>query len=169
MRILIATDLSRGADEAIRQGAALASKEDALGVVITTAGGEREAEPTFPTKARANVFDQVARVAHRDVEIFVDEGVDYAGIVARAEAWHADLVVVGSYGQSGLSRALGHVAERTVRYAHCDVLVARASRPPTSSIKRHRGSPSQTATTKRSDSRWCKPFGASESTPSAKS
>jgi nucleotide-binding universal stress UspA family protein len=127
MRILIATDLSRGSDEAIRQGTAFASKEDALGVVITTPGGEREAEPSLPTKARADVFDQVARVADRDVEIFVDEGVDYAGIVARAEAWHADLVVVGSYGRSGLPRALGHVAERTVRYAHCDVLVARAS------------------------------------------
>jgi len=127
MRILIATDLSRGADEAIRQVTAFAFKEDALGVVITTPGGGREAEASVPTKARADVFEQVARVTDCDVEIFVDDRVDYAGIVARAESWNADLVVVGSYGRSGLSRALGHVAERTVRYAHCDVLVARAS------------------------------------------
>lgn len=127
MRILIATDMSRGSDEAIRDGTAFAAKEDSLGVVIATPAGVREVEPSISTKARARVVDQVARVADRDVEIFVDEGVDYAAIVARAEAWRADLVVVGSYGQSGLARALGHVAERTVRYAHCDVLVARAS------------------------------------------
>ncbi len=60
------------------------------------------------------------------MESFIDQGVDYAAIVGRAETWKADLIVLGSHGLSGLWRALGHVAERVVRYAQCDVLVARA-------------------------------------------
>lgn len=37
-----------------------------------------------------------------------------------------DLVVTGSHGRTGIKRALiGSVAEKTVRYAHCPVLVAR--------------------------------------------
>jgi len=39
-----------------------------------------------------------------------------------------DLVAMGSHGRTGIKRALiGSVAEKTVRYAHCPVLVARPS------------------------------------------
>jgi len=47
-------------------------------------------------------------------------------IVEMAEDEGADLVILGSHGRSGLSRAfLGSVAERVVRHAPCPVLVVR--------------------------------------------
>ena len=50
--------------------------------------------------------------------------------VAEDEA--ADLLIVGSHGRSGLSRAfLGSVAERVVRHARCPVLVVRRSQQET--------------------------------------
>lgn len=47
-------------------------------------------------------------------------------IVARADEWKPDLVVVGSHGRSALGRlALGSVAQRIVTESHCSVRVAR--------------------------------------------
>lgn len=49
------------------------------------------------------------------------------GIVAQAEAWPADLVVIGSHGRRGLDRfVLGSVAEAVVRQAAVPVLLLRA-------------------------------------------
>jgi nucleotide-binding universal stress UspA family protein len=48
------------------------------------------------------------------------------GIVQLASDLDADLIVVGTHGRHGISRALlGSVAESTVRNAHCPVLVVR--------------------------------------------
>ena len=51
-------------------------------------------------------------------------------IVAIAKADPAiDMIVMGTHGRSGISRALiGSVAERVVRHAPCSVLVVRPSR-----------------------------------------
>jgi universal stress protein A len=47
-------------------------------------------------------------------------------LVELAEDEHVDLMILGSHGRSGLSRAfLGSVAERVVRHAPCPVLVVR--------------------------------------------
>ena len=47
-------------------------------------------------------------------------------LVEIAEDEDVDLVILGSHGRSGLSRAfLGSVAERVVRHAPCPVLVVR--------------------------------------------
>lgn len=49
------------------------------------------------------------------------------GLITRAEAWKADLIVVGSHGRGLLGRALlGSVSEKVVRHAPSGVLVARA-------------------------------------------
>jgi nucleotide-binding universal stress UspA family protein len=85
---------------------------------------EAEMRTTIESKVRESLGDQPA-------EVFVERGVPYAEIIRRAEAWGADLVVVGSHGRTGIARALlGSVAERVVRHAHGSVLVARAIRTP---------------------------------------
>ena len=58
---------------------------------------------------------------------FVSVGAAATEIVKAATGWNADLVVVGSHGRTGVSRALlGSVAEAVVRHAPCPVLVVRA-------------------------------------------
>jgi nucleotide-binding universal stress UspA family protein len=138
MRILVATDLSQAADEALRQGAALVGPGGALGVLhvlpslqaVSMLFPQRHAGDALEVgrivaQASEAVGARVARECGRDAELFVQEGVDYAEIVRRAEEWRADVVVVGSHGHGGLARVLGGVAERVVRHAHCPVLIAR--------------------------------------------
>jgi nucleotide-binding universal stress UspA family protein len=138
MRVLVATDLSGGADAAVREAATITSPSDALGIVhVVTAvtrgrhvdaRGAELASARLREAATVGVREQAEQAAKgRAVELFVEAGIDHAEILRRAESWGAELLVVGSHGLSGLGRALGHVAERTMRYAHCDVLVARAA------------------------------------------
>jgi nucleotide-binding universal stress UspA family protein len=59
-------------------------------------------------------------------ETLVLEGIPYQSIVDHAKEWHADLIVMGTHGRTGLSHALtGSVAERVVRLAPCPVLITR--------------------------------------------
>ncbi|HEY7615259.1 MAG TPA: universal stress protein [Terriglobales bacterium] len=50
-------------------------------------------------------------------------------IVDAAAKWHANLIVIGSHGRSGLTRVLlGSVSEYVVRHAPCSVQVVRTRR-----------------------------------------
>lgn len=61
------------------------------------------------------------RVSHE-----VLDGPTYRTIVAQAEAWGADLIVMGTHGRSKLELVFfGSVAERVVKSASCPVLVVR--------------------------------------------
>lgn len=61
------------------------------------------------------------------VEILVERGVPAEAICGAAERTHADLIVIGTHGRSGLSRwLLGSVAERVLRTAKVPVLTVRA-------------------------------------------
>lgn len=147
-RILAATDLSDPADEAIRQASAWATAEGSrLGVCYVLP----ELMPNsvlFPQQAIGNAIDvlELERRAYQAVtdraasitgragdgfDVFVEVGSDYAQVVRRAQAWNADLLVVGSHGRSGVSRVLlGSVSEKIVHYAASSVLVARAHGGP---------------------------------------
>lgn len=92
-------------------------------------------------------FEQALRQGHRDIatataarlaEAGIDaraelrEGDPATEILAAAEAVHADLVVVGSRGRTGLTRLiLGSVARRLVQRAPMSVLVMRTPETPT--------------------------------------
>jgi nucleotide-binding universal stress UspA family protein len=76
--------------------------------------------------------DLVERVAKelRSAEFTTDTAVETGdvreSIIDAAAAWHADLIVVGSHGQSGLRLfLLGSVAEFVARHATCSVEIVR--------------------------------------------
>jgi nucleotide-binding universal stress UspA family protein len=49
-------------------------------------------------------------------------------VIETAAARHADLIVIGSHGRTGLARLfLGSISERVMGQAQCPVLVARAA------------------------------------------
>ncbi len=137
MRVLVATDLSDAADVALREGAALApTPQDAFAVIHALPPlalikqwlpllGEDAAK--LPARAAQAVRARMHNVVGDRAEVFIEQAFDYPAILRRAETWRADVIVVGSHGRSGLSRAFGSVAERVLRHAHCSVLVARPS------------------------------------------
>jgi nucleotide-binding universal stress UspA family protein len=58
---------------------------------------------------------------------FISQGSPGSEIVKAAREWEADLIVIGSHGRHGITRALvGSVAEAVMREAPCPVLVVRA-------------------------------------------
>jgi nucleotide-binding universal stress UspA family protein len=60
-------------------------------------------------------------------------GVPAESIADAAAEEHADLIVVGTHGRTGLTRlVIGSVAERVVRVAHCPVLIVKP--PPARSV-----------------------------------
>ncbi len=59
-------------------------------------------------------------------ESFIAEGNAKAAILDKAEAWSADLIVLGSHGRRGFGRfLLGSVSEAVARHAHCSVEIVR--------------------------------------------
>lgn len=144
-RVLAAIDLSEGSTEALRQANAYAVRTKGTLAVIHVVPDLVGTHTLFPQETAPATFDaielkrkvgellaqRVVDVTSRkpdEVEVFVDEGVDYAQIAKRAEDWKADVVVIGTHGHGGLERVFGNVADKVVRYAHAKVLVARASK-----------------------------------------
>jgi nucleotide-binding universal stress UspA family protein len=142
MKVLVAYDFSDASAEALEQARTEAKTLGGALAVCHVLPVLYDAEPFFSqfrqdatldlgameAETRRAVEDKVHSVlASQPAEVFIERGAAYAEIVTRAEAWGADLVVVGTHGRSGIARVLlGSVAERVVRHAHVPVLVARA-------------------------------------------
>jgi nucleotide-binding universal stress UspA family protein len=135
-------DLSEPSREALDEAADLARRTGAeLDLVFVVVPPPQLATDMLvaPAGAAQAVAEEEARTLARwraDAEARVDHPVSThqplasdpaAEIVRHAREHHADLVVVGTHGRTGLRRAvMGSVAERVVRSAPCPVLVARA-------------------------------------------
>jgi nucleotide-binding universal stress UspA family protein len=142
-RVLVASDFSRFADEAIRQADTWARRQRAELAVMHVAPPSLPMHPLFPERQQRDLTDLVTmekRLAQElsdrvqqltarspdDFGVDVDFGEAYAAIVRRAEDIAATLVVIANRGATDLERVrLGSVAEKVVRYAHCSVLVVR--------------------------------------------
>jgi nucleotide-binding universal stress UspA family protein len=73
---------------------------------------------------------ELVKAADLSVETGVRRGDPRAVIVAEAEDWGADLIVVGSHGRTGVKRwLLGSVAGAIVSHAPCSVEVIRRREP----------------------------------------
>jgi nucleotide-binding universal stress UspA family protein len=141
--ILVPTDFSADAEAAIGTATALAKSFGAsihlVHVVqppLQPVGPEMAVTPvTFwrelhdAAVKRIGGSKQRVEAAGVRCEIEVLEDVPGFAIAAAAERAHADLIVMGSRGLSGLKHVLlGSVAERTVRYAACPVLTVKGDR-----------------------------------------
>lgn len=79
-------------------------------------------------KAKKNLEDAKNRAqqAGIDAETFVREGEPYKVIVELATQLHADTIVLGSHGRTGLTRIfMGSVTARVIGYAPCPVMVVK--------------------------------------------
>jgi nucleotide-binding universal stress UspA family protein len=141
-KILVATDLSAAADEAIRQGNDWARRAGADLVVCHVVPANHRVNVLFPQRNEVDSVSAVdferrvadlvaARVseitgrAEDDFDLTIDVGRPEAGVLRAATADIA-MIVIGSRGETGIERILlGGVSERVVRHAPCSVLVAR--------------------------------------------
>lgn len=144
-KILVATDLSEPANEAIRQADAVARKTGAELLALHVAPELIRSNPLFPQtnwrdaielpvimeRAAEALVQRVCEVTGREEDAFtavVDRGGPDTCILRQADQLGVDLVVVGSQGQTTLGGLVtGSVAKRVLRYASTAVLVARPS------------------------------------------
>jgi nucleotide-binding universal stress UspA family protein len=134
--VLVATDLTPGSDEALRQGDSLARAlggplhvchvmPDLLTVrMLFPQVQQRDDAAVQGLKRHAAdlVEVSIARLTGRtpgEFHVGIESGSPHSGILRHAEALGAGVIVVGA----------GDVTERVVRHAHCPVLVARPSPP----------------------------------------
>jgi|SRR5579872_1124291 len=138
--ILCPVDGSECSVEALTLAAKLATEQRAQLTICTVVDPAKAASMAFGdppmTAACLTALDEEATQLVKDAtarvhDVDVVEGVSLDGqtvdsIVTYASAHTCDLIVMGSHGRAGLSRALlGSVAEGVVRRAHVPVLIVR--------------------------------------------
>ena len=149
-KILLTTDGSKDAKQAARTAADLAEKTGSeLHVVYVGGEGFYETplvdlatlEPTWVAREYPDLLSDIERTEREllDNEVaqleaaggtvtqaHLSMGEAASEIVVVADELAAGLIVMGSTGQGGISRALlGSVSESVVKHAHCPVLVVR--------------------------------------------
>ena len=141
--ILVPTDFSDDAQQALSTAKELAKRFGAKLVLLHAYCATLPlASPlpvpyTLPDSFYQEVRDQATAQVESAVKQLEAEGMEATGvavpdpaslaIVAQAEQLHADLIVMGTRGLTGLKHvALGSVAERVVRTAPCPVLTVKA-------------------------------------------
>ena len=142
-RVLCATDLSEGADWAIRAADHEARWHGAELVLLHAIPGTHLGTPMSPANVEQNLvqqeelasqiiddlLDRVERLTGRDagqVSVMVEDGAPDETIILQSDVIGADLIVIGSIGHTDdHRRQLGRVAESVVKRAHLSVLVAR--------------------------------------------
>jgi len=136
--ILHPTDFSDRAECAFRVACALARDYEARLVLVhvipppVVVYGEAVVMPQPSGEERHEYQQRLDRIAVPDVhmERHVIEGDPVSEILAAATDCHADLIVLGTHGRTGLGRLLmGSVAEQVLRRAHCPVLTVRTPFP----------------------------------------
>jgi putative phosphoribosyl transferase len=136
--ILHPTDLSEESAGAFRLACALARHYEARLVLFTVyprpLTGAEAVDRTRPDSIDEDLLNKL-RGLNPDpsirVEYQVAEGRTVEMILVAAEKDHADLIVLGTHGRSGLRRVLmGSVAEEVCRKANCPVMTVRGAIPP---------------------------------------
>ena len=135
---LVAVDFSKGSDAALDQAIKLAKDNRAklllLHVVSTAFAfplefGFNDIFETLEKNARASLHKLIRRKRLRPQRCrsAIVLGINPAEVIAAvAKKSRAAMIVMGSHGRTGFQRfALGSVAERTLRYAPCPILIVK--------------------------------------------
>ena len=136
--ILHPTDFSAHSEHAFRLACALARDYDARLILLHVAStplvvygeGVAPLDPeVYYAEEKAKLFALTPGPAIRAEHRF-EEGDPGAEIPRVAQDVHADLIVMGTHGRTGLGRLLmGSVAEQVMRHAACPVLTVRTPFP----------------------------------------
>ena len=121
--ILIATDGSKYSEAATSEAIGIAKRCGSSLIVISVASSDAEI-----ASAEDNVKKVVELVEKESIKIegLTVTGKPYEVIVETSKQKHADLIVVGSHGRTGLERLLmGSVTERVIGHTESAVLVVR--------------------------------------------
>ncbi|MHB8970306.1 MAG: universal stress protein [Pirellulaceae bacterium] len=131
-KILFPTDFSRCGDAALKMATSLARDSGALLLIVhveepPVAYGGGEMYYGVPEPASDDLRQMLQEVVPTDPQVPCEHHLvtgDPSTAIARlAEEEHADLIVMGTHGRTGLTRLLmGSVAEAVVRHAPCPVL-----------------------------------------------
>ncbi len=139
--ILVPVDFSDNSEHALDYAIALAGKLDAKVHLVNVIGIPSLGVPELGLALTASVIDSLVKDnqaaldkiadARRKTgsigEVFLRTGDARDVIINACDEVHADLIVMGTHGRRGFSRALlGSVAESIVRTAPCPVLTIRA-------------------------------------------
>lgn len=139
--ILSPLDFSEASAQAVQEARALAQATGARLVlmhavhdpVFAYTDGSGYLTPATIERYESEIKRRLDRVAAQldapdlTVETLVQRGIPPQAICDAAERTHADLIVIGTHGRSGLGRwLLGSVAERVLRTAEVPVLTVRA-------------------------------------------
>jgi nucleotide-binding universal stress UspA family protein len=142
-KLFAAIDFSPASDEALKQAHERAIATGANLAVCHIVPNELRSNLLFPHISRitamkvpleikqvykaasARVKDITGR-AEGEFELIVDDGTPQALILNTAEEWLADLIIMGSHGQTSAADVLlGTVTGSVIRHAHCPVLIVR--------------------------------------------
>ncbi len=144
MNILVPTDFSAQAEQALDYACTLANKLGATVHLVSVIGIPAMGVPELGAARAASVIDDMVKDNQKGLDALADSrrGKATIGQVllrtgdARdvvpnvAEEIGADLIIMGTHGRRGLSRALlGSVAEYIVRTSRVPVLTVRGRKP----------------------------------------
>jgi len=135
---LVPVDFSKGSEAALRFAVGLAKKDRSKLIILHVVS----AVFAFPLEAGfGDIIERIEQDARQALAKFTKRlrlkpgafrlllirAVEPASAIAdQAKKSHAAMIIMGSHGRTGLQRLMiGSVAERTLRYAHCPVLIVK--------------------------------------------
>lgn len=135
---VVPVDFSRHSDKAFDYAVKFARERQAKLIALHVVPTELIYPPTggrfdFHGLMERDARERFARLAKRkglkatDCEFILARGADFADVIVRqAKRLRSSLIIMGSHGRTGLRRfLLGSVAERTLRYSTCPVLIVK--------------------------------------------
>jgi len=122
--ILVATDGSAHGNAAVSEAITIAKRCGSHVIALSTMRDDREREEA---KRLTNIAVELARKEGVSAEAVTPMGRSYDAIVETAGGRGVDLIVMGTYGKTGVKKLLmGSSTENVIGSAGCAVLVARA-------------------------------------------